>query len=82
MKKANERGNLVQNFDRLNQGKIERGNTKAKMILGTIGTATAVYNMVNSPAGKASVKTAKKFLKSRAARRILKVKMNGQQTLF
>lgn len=62
LKEANERISLEQQFKRLNPGKMESGRSKANEILATVGVGVAVYNLANSPAGKAAIAAGKKAL--------------------
>lgn len=70
---ANDRVNLERNFNRLNPGRITRGQTAVVSILGTLGVATSVYNMSNSPAGRAAIAR---------GRRLMGMAQRGQQSLF
>lgn len=60
---VNTRLGLEQNFDRLNPSTVARGRNKANAILATVGIGVAVFNIVNSPAGKAAVSAGSKFIK-------------------
>jgi len=63
LKKVNERINLEQNYSRLNPTKVKKGLNAAKGVLAVATTATTVYTMYNSPAGKAAIAAGKKALK-------------------
>lgn len=63
LKTHNERANLEVNFRRLNPSKVDKGRRAAKGILGTAVAGASVYNLVNSPAGKATVEAGKRFIK-------------------
>lgn len=60
LKTINDRANLEQNYNRLNPGKVKKGEFYIKAALGTAGTAVAAYNLYNSPAGKALMNIGKK----------------------
>ena len=60
LKELNERLNLEQNFNRLNPGKVSSGKKQAEAIIATVGVAFTVYNMINSPAGKAFINIGKR----------------------
>ncbi len=70
---ANKRLNLERNFNRLNPGRITRGQAAVAGILGTLGVATSAYNMSNSPAGRAAI---------RRGRQMMGQAQRGQQSLF
>lgn len=60
LKKVNERMQLEQKFSQMNPSKKEKGRMKVKAMIAAGGTAISVYNMVNSPAGKALMSAGKK----------------------
>ena len=62
LKAVNERINLETNYTRMNPSKITKGKAIALGIIGTATTAATVYNLFNSPAGKAAVAAGKKFM--------------------
>jgi len=62
IKKANERLNLEQNFNRMNSTKVQKGHSKTKELLAVAATAATMYNMVNSPAGQAAIRAGKAFI--------------------
>lgn len=62
LKRVNERLNLEQNAARLNPTATQRGARRAKAIIGAIGVGVSMYNLVNSPAGKAAVTAGKKVV--------------------
>jgi hypothetical protein len=64
LKAVNERMNLEQNYNRLNPSRTKRGRAYVTAAIGAIGTGVGLYNMVNSPAGKAFISTSKKALAS------------------
>lgn len=63
LKAVNERMNLEQNYSRMNPSKIRKGSLAVKGLLGVATTATTIYTMYNSPAGKAAIAAGKKALK-------------------
>lgn len=65
LKEANERLNLEQNFNRLNPNKVKSGQMKANAIMATLGVGVSLYNMANSPAGKAAISAGKKAIKTK-----------------
>ena len=63
LKKLNERMQLEQTYSQLmaKQGsRIGRGQGHVKTVLGVTKTLSEVYNVVNSPAGKATIDVVKK----------------------
>lgn len=62
LKSVNERMNLEQNYNRMNPSTIKKGSMAVGAIIGLATTATTVYNMYNSPAGKAAIAAGKKAL--------------------
>ena len=62
IKTVNERINLESNYKRLNPTTVKKGTTIAKAVLATAATAATVYNLANSPAGKAAIAAGKKAL--------------------
>lgn len=63
LKAVTSRINLELNYSRLNPSKIKSGQKTAKALLAGVTTAVAVYNIVNSPAGKAAIETGKKLVR-------------------
>lgn len=59
---VNERLNLEQQFSRLNPTTVAIGHNAVRNTLAIVGTAATLYNIVNSPAGKAAVAAGKKFI--------------------
>jgi len=59
LKNVNERINLEQNYKRLNQSTVKKGEAAAKGIIGLAGTATALYTLSTSPVAKALVRAGK-----------------------
>ncbi len=83
LKSINERGNLEQNFNRLNPSKINKGTGLAKGIMATVGLGISAFNMYNSPAGKAAMQNGKKVMQAyQQGRRVVRNRSNGQLTLF
>lgn len=62
LKKLVNRQNLEQQYARMNPSAAKRGAAKVKGLIAAGGTAIAVYNMVQSPAGKAAVKMGKTYI--------------------
>lgn len=62
LKLLNERKNLEQNFSRLNPGTVAKGLAATASILGAIDLGIRAFNQFNSPAGRALIKTGKKFV--------------------
>lgn len=62
LKSLNERMNLEANYKRLNPSTIKRGKAIVLGIIGGLGTAVSVYNMVHSPAAKKAIKVGKKVV--------------------
>lgn len=73
LKAANERINLEQQFKRLNPTRVSSGKKAATELLATIGIGVAVFNMVNSPAGKAAIAAGKKVLEPRKIAKVAKI---------
>jgi hypothetical protein len=63
LKAVNERINLEQNYRRMNPSTLKKGSMAVGAIVGVATTATTIYNMYNSPAGKALISAGKKALK-------------------
>lgn len=55
LKKLNTRTQLEKQYKDLNPGSLAVGKKRVGAIIGIGGTAIAIYNMVNSPAGKAAM---------------------------
>lgn len=53
LKGVNERITMESRFRQLNPGRFERGHNATKAALAVAGTGVAIYNLYNSPAGKA-----------------------------
>jgi len=64
LKSLNERMNLEQNYKRLNPSTVARGKNVAKGTIAAVGTAVTLYNLYNSPAGKAAVNVGKNVIKT------------------
>lgn len=62
LKAVNERLQMEEKFTKLNPDSIKRGIIKATAIMGTIQIGINLYNMANSPAGKAAIANGKKML--------------------
>jgi hypothetical protein len=62
LKAVNERMNLEQNYRRMNPSTMKKGSMAVGAIIGAATTATTIYNMYNSPAGKAAIAAGKKAL--------------------
>lgn len=62
LKKINERMNLEQNYARLNAGKVKKGKQRAEFVLATATIGVTAYNMINSPAGKATIALGKRLI--------------------
>lgn len=84
LKTINERKNLEQNFRRLNPTKIAKGLAFVGSALGTAAMAFRIYDMFNSPGGKAARAAGKAAMEHRrrlnAARKL--AKGSKQLTLF
>lgn len=63
LKLVNDRMNLEQNYNRMNPSKLKRGKMAVAGVIGTATMAVSVYNMINSPAGKAAMAAGKKAIK-------------------
>ncbi len=70
---ANNRANLERNFNRLNPGRISRGQAAVVAIVGTVGVVNTVANLSNTPAGREAV---------RRGRQMMRRTPMGQQSLF
>lgn len=64
LKTLTERQGLEQRYKQLNPTAVSQGQKEAKAILAAAGTGIAVYNMYNSPAGKAAIGVGKTVVKS------------------
>ena len=60
LRRVNKRAQLEQEYRRRNPNRKERGKAAAKALMGTAMTGITLYNMVNSPAGKAAIDIGKK----------------------
>lgn len=69
LKKVNERMQLEQKFSQMNPTKKARGQAKLKAVIAAGTTGITLYNMANSPAGKAAMATGRKAMSSRVAGR-------------
>jgi hypothetical protein len=67
LERVNKRLNLEKNYNKLNPTTIKRGAIGAAAILSTLQTASTVYNLATSPAGKAAISNARKVIEGRAA---------------
>jgi hypothetical protein len=65
LQEVNKRINLEQNYSRMNPTRIKRGAAVGKGVLAAATTATTIYTMVNSPAGKAAIAAGKKALQTK-----------------
>lgn len=63
LKFLNERLNLEQNAARLNPNKVKKGRDTAKEIVATVGVATSVLALANTPFGKAAISAGRRILK-------------------
>jgi hypothetical protein len=70
---ANNRANLERNFNRLNPGRISRGQAAVVAIIGTVGVVNTVANLSNTPAGREAM---------RRGRQMMGRPTMGQQRLF
>lgn len=52
---VNTRLGLEQNFNRLNPGKIKRGESHIKAVIATTGLISSIVGFVNSPLGKMAI---------------------------
>lgn len=66
LKIANERGNLEQNFKRMNPSTAAKGKAAAAGILATATMAATAYNLIKSPAGQALINKGKSFVQKHA----------------
>lgn len=62
LQSLNTRGNLVRTHRRLNPSTVDKGRIYVKAGVGTAMGAATVYNLYNSPAGKAAIEAGKKFM--------------------
>jgi hypothetical protein len=62
LKAVNERMNLESNYSRMNPSSIKKGKMIAAGLLGAATTGATIYNLYNSPAGKAAVAAGRKFM--------------------
>lgn len=62
LRSVNDRMNMEQNFSKLNPTKVQKGHNRVKEILAIATTATALYGISQSPAGKKSIALGKKYL--------------------
>lgn len=62
LKSINERKNLEQNFHRLNPNKVKKGLAVVGSILAVAKIGQESFNLVNSPAGKATIAAGKHAL--------------------
>lgn len=69
LKVHNERLNLETKFVQANPSAVNRGQKAVKGLIAAGVTATTVYNMVNSPAGKAAMRIGAKKTASKAGAR-------------
>lgn len=70
LKAVNERINLEQNYSRMNPTTVKKGATAAKGVLALATTATTIYTMYNSPAGKALRNIGKKAASKKLTKKI------------
>lgn len=59
LKKINARSELTSKYAKNNPGAITKGQAKVSAVLAIVGTATTIYNLVNSPMGKATIQAGK-----------------------
>lgn len=60
LKTANERGNLEQNFHKLNPSRIKVGRKAVEELFATLGVGAVAYNLFKSPYGQAMMNLGKK----------------------
>lgn len=65
LKRVNERLNLERNFNKMNPTVFKTGKALTKGVLGLATAGVGVYNLYNSPAGKAAMTVGKNILKKR-----------------
>lgn len=63
LQNANQRAVLEQNFRRLNPSTAQQGAAMVKGFLAAAATGVTVFNLINSPAGKALIQAGKNFIK-------------------
>lgn len=64
LKTLTNRQNLERQYKQLNPSKIKKGQLAVGAIIGAPATAVGIYNLVQSPAGKAAIKVGQKFVKN------------------
>jgi hypothetical protein len=62
---VNNRINLETNYARMNPSRVAKGRLIAKGLLGAAATGVTMYNLYNSPAGKAAVEAGRKLLQKK-----------------
>lgn len=82
IQKYNTRANLESNYNKLNPARIKRGKFAAKSIMGSLAAGATLYNLANSPFGKAGIALAKKTLESAKFKRLLLKETGDQLKLF
>lgn len=73
LKFLNERLNLEQNASRLNPNKVKKGRDTAKEIVATVGVATSVLALTNTPLGKAAISSGKRILRGEMFDNMIKI---------
>jgi hypothetical protein len=61
LKLVNERINLEQSYNRMNPSTVKKGHALAKGLMAGAVTAASLYNLANSPAGKALISSGSKY---------------------
>src|SRR6478736_9227517 len=69
LQSVNARLNMEQNFSKMNPSKVQRGHDRVKAYLAIATTATTLFGLSQSPAGKHAIAAGKKYVASEQAKR-------------